>query len=388
MVSHMEDVHTMLNIPLPNKNETTLLFPADLMLVGEKTYLKQIFVENSCGCAGGELISINDLPMEEIKKRMFGLLPGETASFKRNVLESDTFKALLREMNRDKKEFRLVFKNHEGQKTCVLPAQTYKMIKAQRKPRKPKQKQEPFSLTFKGECAVLKIGDFTKKKYSSFLSRSFALIKKKGVSRLLIDMRGNPGGDSENMEKLLSYLISKPVKVLPLVKCRASKEFKKAMKKGIPSLIRWLPVQKLDKRGKKIWSVPTGSLVSIEDNELVTPKPLKKRYSGRLFVLVNGNSLSCGSLFPYYVKKWGVGRIVGTETGSREDGAYGHPIILKLPHSKLPFMVSGMVLRDKPDSPLAQTGLMPDIEILRDFNLEIKGVDSQLEKALELLKGE
>ncbi len=384
MVSHLKDVHTMMNLPMPEGFDITRYLPADFMVIGGKVFIKHIYPEDKWDCTGAELLSVNGIAAEELKNWFFGLMPGETAAFEDLLFESNNIKMFLKELKGGKDNYRLAFKKGNVEKTCVLPALAYKKIREQRK-KQPKKKQEIFSLTFKGQCAVFKIGDFTRKKFAKYLARSFARMKEKGISKLVIDMRGNKGGDSENVGELLSYFISKPTAVLPKITCRAGTEFKKNMKKRIPGVLRWLPVQKLDKRGRKIWNAPAGSLVDLEDNELVRPKPASKRFNGDLVVLVNGESISCGSLFPYHVKKWKLGRVAGTETGSLDDGAYGEAIILFLPNTKIPYQLSTMILRERPDQPPAPKGLMPDIEILRDIRGEIKGTDSQLEKALELL---
>jgi tricorn protease len=104
---------------------------------------------------------------------------------------------------------------------------------------------------------------------------------------------------------------------------------------------------------------------------------------GPTVMLVNQYSASDGDLFPYAYKKHRMGKIIGTRTWGGVVGIRG----------SLPF-VDGMDLR-KPEYAsysaeesewiIEGIGVEPDIVVDNDPAMEYKGIDSQLDKAIEVI---
>jgi tricorn protease len=100
-------------------------------------------------------------------------------------------------------------------------------------------------------------------------------------------------------------------------------------------------------------------------------------------MLINQYSASDGDLFPYAFEKHKLGTVIGMRTWGGVVGIRG----------SLPF-IDGMDLRkpefasyssETSDWIIEGIGVEPDIEIDNDPALEYKGVDTQLDKAIEVI---
>ena len=108
--------------------------------------------------------------------------------------------------------------------------------------------------------------------FSSYVDDSFSKIKKAGIKNLIIDLRGNDGGDPFCAAYLLSYIEQKPV----------------------PYFAR--PYGKYAKLA--------GPVKQAENN-----------FKGRLFFLIDGSGFSTTGHFCALLKYHQMGTFIGTETG-------------------------------------------------------------------------
>jgi tricorn protease len=107
---------------------------------------------------------------------------------------------------------------------------------------------------------------------------------------------------------------------------------------------------------------------------------------GPMVLLINQYSASDGDLFPYAFKKHELGTVIGMRTWGGVVGIRG----------SLPF-IDGMDLRkpefasyssETSDWIIEGTGVEPDIVIDNDPAKEYKGIDTQLDKAIEVITGQ
>lgn len=172
--------------------------------------------------------------------------------------------------------------------------------------------------------------------------KAFEALKEQGMERLIVDLRGNPGG-------LLSSVCGVLENILP----------------------EGLIVYTEDKNGKRNEYNCKG------ENPLDMP----------LAVLVNGNSASAAEIFAGAIQDYGIGKLVGTTTFGK--GIVQKPVKLsdgsavKLTISKY-YTPKGRNIHG--------TGIKPDVEVklneelLQKVTVE-KEEDNQLQKAIEVVKG-
>lgn len=75
-------------------------------------------------------------------------------------------------------------------------------------------------------------------------------------------------------------------------------------------MLRWLPVQYVDRRGRAIWGAPDGRVVEIPA-EQVSPHDTDERFDDRVSVLVDEGALSATRPFAAAVKGLDIGTLVG-----------------------------------------------------------------------------
>ncbi len=185
-----------------------------------------------------------------------------------------------------------------------------------------------------GYLRILEFDDVT---YDQYMT-GFKELKAGGMEGLIVDLRNNPGGGLGTVCDILD-------EILP----------------------EGLIVYMEDKDGKR------QEKSSDEAHKLEIP----------ITVLVNGNSASASEIFAGAIQDYGLGEIVGTQT-------YGKGVVqqifdlkddtcVKLTISEY-FTPKGRSINGK--------GITPDVEIAYETDAEDKGADNQLDKAVEVLKGE
>ena len=169
----------------------------------------------------------------------------------------------------------------------------------------------------------------------------------KNTKGLIIDVRGNTGGWSENYKPIVGRFTDTPL------------EFLKAYSKG---------------------EVPY-------DEEPVMPDTKYFIYKNPVVVLINGASLSGGEVFPELMKQLSNITIVGdTTTGAGANDLTEENIIgeFKL-YCGFTIRVSTVYVNRNDGLPIEWNGVLPDIRIPQTAQDIKNGIDKQLEHAIHLL---
>lgn len=171
--------------------------------------------------------------------------------------------------------------------------------------------------------------------FKAFVDSSMAHIREAGIQRLILDLRGNDGGDPWCTTYLLSYLIREPVPYF-------AKEYG-----PYAPLARPLA-------------------------------PAERPYSGKLYVLTDGGCFSSTGHLCAVLKSHGIGTFVGEETGGTYACNDGSKIVelrhtrlrMNLPRETFVASVTGLDRGRglQPDHPIAPTGA--DLAAGRDVVLE------------------
>lgn len=232
------------------------------------------------------------------------------------------------------------------------------------------------------KTAYLKLGTFVTNKltidWKKFLSASFAAIKEKKIGNLIIDIRGNEGGDDEVNLVLARYLASKPIGFPP---------FKQ--------LLKYETVAEEDKQYLNTWDKSfydrSGKVINLNNgyytfkrdrsNEVISQN--KSAFAGKVFLLVNAANSSATFFLTGALQQNKIATVIGSETGGNLKGTNGGQLFfLWLPNSKIEIdvpLIGYYPLTEQPDK-----GLTPDITVLSTAEDSINKRDKALEKALAL----
>jgi len=234
--------------------------------------------------------------------------------------------------------------------------------------------------------AYLKIKNFTTGKTKKVYEEVFQKIKEKKSETLIIDLRDNPGGRLNEIQKLYSYLVTEEFQFIdePEVTSRTSlfsNYFNNLPIISYPVTVPLYPVfatvmlSKTTKRDGKFY-------YKIKSSKPMEANPL--HFDGKVYVLINGGSFSASCIISSNLQATGRAVFVGEETGGAFNGTVaGRMPLLELPKSKLPLRLGLMDIRPIHKTEQKGRGIMPNVEIIPTAEQRVNGEDPELEYVLK-----
>lgn len=249
-----------------------------------------------------------------------------------------------------------------------------------------KQLPGALSLRFENEVPILKVASFNptyfKGQQQYFEQQLDALMKQvldRNAQHLILDLRDNSGGEDTYNQYLLRYLIAQEFSLYGELTTQ------KDNYKFLPDGKHWdidPRSFKANDRGtfdvtKYLWDDP-------ETNGLGTVEPLENRYTGKLYVLVNGGTFSsaaeCAAMLRHYQRATFIGQEAG---GSYIGTVAGYTPTLRMKNSGVQINLSLIsIKRTFFGKEWTDRGVMPDWLVE-----QVPGskTDMVLDKALELI---
>ena len=132
------------------------------------------------------------------------------------------------------------------------------------------------------------------------------LVEKKGYKNLIIDLRGNPGGNPDVVYKLVDALMDEPIK--------REGGYMKVNMQTIKSPTLNYPSGTTIYEDYKEIPGRKGFYKISEPNENAPSDTIKALYTGRVYVLINANSASASTEFAGIMKRNARGYVIGRET--------------------------------------------------------------------------
>lgn len=408
--------HTQLYTSVKFRNhfrKKSRYFPLNLKFIDGKAYIYQNHSSDSTVKLGLQVVSINNQPMENVVKKLFQFTPsdGFNLTYKYRILDQDfpslypyyinakvdTFnieckipekKQLvdyqLASISRRKYRRSRRHKDNDGE-----PALDFRLIGGYDDEAADNAKPNPSNALKKAKVAVLKIKSFqnnTLRKqgfsFSQYMRTIFRTIRKKRVKHLIIDLRENSGGTVRNGILLYSYLTRRRFKYFNYEKVTTNRPF---------TFMRYVNSYKSRMVNTKLL-VKTDSGYYISNKlhyNLKTHKPSKYHYKRNLYILINGRSFSATTQFASLVHSNHRGVFIGEETGGGYKGCTaGRTCYVNLPHTKMRLKIP-LIKYSNAISGNYKTeghGIMPDYSMQPKMGDILKGVDTEMEYVLSLIK--
>jgi len=224
----------------------------------------------------------------------------------------------------------------------------------------------------------------TKWDWKAFLGESFAALSKSGATELVLDVRGNEGGNDVG-DVIVSHLITTPV---PRQAVQRLVRYRRVPEDLMPYLDTWDPsfadwgaaATEQDERFYRLRrdaDDDVGGLIA----------PAVPRFAGRVWVLVGATNSSATFEFAQTVRQNHLGTLVGQPTGGNQRGINGGAFFfLRLPHSGLELDLP--LIGQFPDGNRPDAGLQPDIfvvptvsDIARARDVEMNAVRNEARMA-------
>ena len=337
---------------------------------------------------GDELVAIDGLLIDSIRLVLHSLMPadGYITTSKDQQLSSMTFNVLYHLFISQPEVFQLEFKLTDGRRVMkrvkAMPISRLNRMAQKNPVNKPilalagklqEWRRAPLRLTLIPEkaAAILSVQTFSMdmETFRQQTDSLFALIRNNQVKRLIIELANNGGGEVELAADLLQYFIKEPTSLVEysyLITGRLAD----LRKSNIPS-------DALDSLNKYIGPLENGrAMVKLTalSGELKPLRPRVDRFTGQVYLFVNGGTSSAASTFSAVMKGLGLATVVGGETaGTYAGGGTVIGLDLVLPHSGVT-VHSGLVYqRHRTEGGLAHRGVLPDLpwtvsldQLLRD----------------------
>ena len=357
VLSFLEDGHLSCS-PSPSLRqhfEEQRYFPLSLVFLKDGAYN---YCDHSGIPKGAKIISINNIPIERIKERLYAYLvsDGNIKTAKDWTLNT-TFWFYYYLAYGSMPTFQVGYKMSSGvlKEAIVTPVLRSQFTCSGYQFSQP---TDLLALSFpQKDVAVMTIQTFTyqqlteaKKDFGVFLDSCFKEINGKGVSKLIIDLRGNGGGADVYGSYLYSYLTNRPFSY-------------------------YKELQTVEKK-----------LTIADHPNLAIQKPNDIYYKGKLFILINGLTFSAAAEFCAIAKSNKRALFIGEETGGTYCGnTSGNSVNTLLPNTgisvSLPTTKYVMAVKSAKQS---DRGIFPDYTVLPTIEAVLSNRDTQLSEAIKL----
>jgi len=359
--SAIQDGHTGTNISSLLVNsylEHAKMFPLYLYFVDQKALIS--CPNNKNFPIGTEILAINGQPVDQIKRVLFRYLPsdGNIETKKTQTLNNNgAFPFLYNWIFGNYEAFIVQYKTLSGviktrSVTAALATDFECKITNSTYSTKDLEVQYP-----KNGLAILTVKTFDQNRikrsgqdFKRFLDEAFGAISEKGIQNLIIDVRGNAGGENTNGALLYSYIAQSPFKYYSSIQTN-SKKF------------------------------------TLADNPLLGwVKPQDSSFKGNVYFLINGLSFSTTSDFCAIAKSNRRGVFIGEETGGGYYGnTSGQTAKIELPNSRIQVIIPKIkYTNDVKEVYFSDRGVLPDYEVIPTIADIVTGKDTQLQKAIDL----
>ncbi len=345
-------------------NDQFKMFPAEIYFVGDQAFiLKDFSVEYKLPVLA-EVISINDTPIDILKNKLLDYIPGDghilTGKMERINRE---FGLLYYWFIDQPTSFKVKIKTTTSAATVdvVVEAKSkkninnYRQIRYGHETKFLRHESDIFQLDFRDNYAILKFKSFNKAlikghrfEVKKFYREIFKKIAAKHVEHLIIDVRDNGGGSRNFAIEIVPYLT-------------------KETHQGV---------------------LFTSQFYNRPPRATRIPKPNVYRFSGNLYLLINGGTFSNGSVIAAYAKEYGNAIVIGKESGSRVEGfVAGSKKVISLPNTLIEVEIPIDWIRFNFNNVEHQgnRGLIPDFEVNYSANEKITNLDKELKLALKLI---
>lgn len=346
-------------------------FPLDVRIIDGRMYVAADRSELSEIAPGDEILGLNGRPVRHWITRAGRNVSAETDYMLWSLLEYDLALLLWLELG-EARSFALDLRKPDGRRlSLTLPARTRQAMEATAREQPPVLSLEPAREVkmLEGGVAYLRPGPFynieakteaegwDNTAFKAFVDDAFARFEQAGATRLLVNLRGNPGGDSSFSDLVVSRIADRPfrfvsqflVKISPQAIAANDARLKADAAAAGPVSRQFAELYARSKLGERVaFDVPQTA-------------PAARRFAGKAFLLVDRQSYSNTVAVAATVQDYGFGTVLGEETSDLAT-TYGAIERFTLPRTgvSVGFPKARLI---RPNGNLKARGVVPDVTV-------------------------
>jgi len=304
--------------------ENMKLLPLDVSILNNRLYVLQNHNKNSRIKPGSEIKSIDGKPIKEILETLKANISADAFNESWRTLSlSNHFSYYYRIKYGEKKSFKVEYILPDKKKE---KSETIDCIKKESiEDNEITKKRLSLSFTENKKIAFINIDDFIfyqdRIPFYTFIDSAFKEISKAQTKNVILDLRGNMGGDPIVASYLLSYIEKDPVKY-----------FEESFQ-NLESLADYIPLK--------------------EEN----------KFNGNLYTLIDGGCFSTTAHLLSILKYHKIGKLIGVEAGGTFETKDGSRIAY-LKNSRIKFKISRQEFATAVSSFDRNKGILPDYEVI------------------------
>ncbi len=321
---------------------------------------------------GTELMAIDGHPTAEVLPRLRSLLAGDGygTRFADHTLEVGFFDEYYWNFYPARPVYPLLVADSTGRQQLLTPQPRPAAAKKPAPPAPTSTAAEELARRLAKRCAVrypaelpgtavLRIAEFNYDEledYRKFHAELFAELKRRRIRRLVLDLRGNGGGNLEIAADLLKYLLKKDFYLTRSALAPV----------GLPSFM-----QAADSTGpayfaaREVRQLPGGQWAKVSSSNGLQHPYRGHYFRGQVVVLVDEGSFSATSNLAASLRAQRRVVVLGQETGGGEAGCSGGTISeLELPATHLVLSLPHFRMLSDCRHPLPGRGVRPDVEVV------------------------
>ena len=368
------------------------VFPIYPRIANSRFYIGELHAEGTGLQPGDEITAINGEPARAWMARTAQYISADTDYIAHSLLEF-RFPFLLWLEIGELSEFRLEIRTGEEKTRSVrvnaITQTEQKAAAAKKTPGFIFDGAVREAIMLESGVAYLKPGPFYNAEnpqamwdnaaFSEFINNAFERFLAQGATKLLIDLRENPGGDNSFSDLMVAWIADRPFKFISEFRVKSSPEAEAANRIRLES-VSGAAAGASAMFAKEYANTPYGDTFTI-DLPYAEPRD-GDRYEGDVYVLINRHSYSNAVNVAALLQDYGFGVIVGEETSDFAT-TYGAMESFQLPRTGIVvgFPKAHLI---RPSGDEKASGVLPDIAIASP----IAPVDRDvvLEEALEIVR--
>lgn len=338
---HFRDGHAGVFYPYPEFDRFAAtgagVFPMTVTATADGLFVKKDYSAKDALPAGTRLLAINGIPVADMLREMSRYTRGETPVLREQIV-ADDFNKLLWHFHEFKDSFEVEYEAPGGvRKATVVGIRNEDFNDAVEEAEEAGGENVAYRSLGDG-VGYLDVSYFggDEGDFKRVVNKAVEAARKEKIRAIVVDLRRNPGGSTDNVEILLARLSSKECQLVSRIREKLN-----------------------DKSGTGLFAKgKPGELIELDMDTTVSPASESKRFPGKVYVLIGPYTYSAAIVMATAVQDCGVGVLVGEETAGFGNQT-GQIYFFNLPHTQIrAFAPTRIMLR--PNGVEGSSPVVPD----------------------------